>query len=133
MFKAFKFKLILIDEQERQKLKYILYGEMIVFDKCHLRSDKFLFNKNFLDDMCHLAPYAKNLVAKHDTEMTRYFSELRMAVDFLHFKVESPVKSIIHISTFFVRIMLGRTARSSTLLTSTLTYSLSILWFVNNR
>ena len=39
--------------------------------------------------MCHLAPFAKNTVAKHDTEMTRYFSELRMAVDFLHFKVES--------------------------------------------
>ena len=39
--------------------------------------------------MCHLAPYAQNLVAKHDTEMTRYFSELRMAVDFLHFKVEN--------------------------------------------
>ena len=41
------------------------------------------------DDMCHLAPYAHNMVAKgrHDTELTRYFSELKMAVDFLHFKV----------------------------------------------
>ena len=34
--------------------------------------------------MCHLAPYAKNMVdkEKHVTQMTRYFSELNMAVDF---------------------------------------------------
>ena len=40
--------------------------------------------------MCHLAPYAKNMVDKdkHVTQMTRYFSELNMAVDFLHFKVK---------------------------------------------
>ena len=40
--------------------------------------------------MCHLAPYAKNMVAKtgHETELTKYFSNLKMAVDFLHFKVE---------------------------------------------
>ena len=39
--------------------------------------------------MCHLAPYAKGMVEKnkHVTPMTRYFSELKMAVDFLHFKV----------------------------------------------
>ena len=40
-----------------------------------------------LDDMCHLAPYADNLVNKHDTDMTRYFAEMKKAVDFLHFKV----------------------------------------------
>ena len=37
--------------------------------------------------MCHLAPYAMNMVGKHDTELTRYFSEMNKAVDFLHFKV----------------------------------------------
>jgi len=38
--------------------------------------------------MCHLVPYAKNMVERtgHDTELTRYFSNLKMAVDFLHFK-----------------------------------------------
>ena len=47
------------------------------------------FSCTCLDDMCHLAPYAKNMVERtgHDTELTRYFSNLKMAVDFLHFKV----------------------------------------------
>ena len=89
LFIEFKYSMILIDEQERKKLKYILYGELIVVDKCHLRIFIFHFNKKISDDMCFLAPFGKNTVAKHDTEMTRYFSELRMAVDFLHFKVES--------------------------------------------
>ena len=41
-----------------------------------------------LDDRCHLAPYAvKYVVTKHNTELTRYFAERKMAVDFLHFKV----------------------------------------------
>ena len=84
--------------------------------------------------MCHLAPFAKNLVAKHDTEMTRYFSELRMAVDFLHFKVENnSKKSYSCVNVLFFRIMWGRTVKSSTPLTSTLTYSLLIQWFVNSR
>ena len=41
--------------------------------------------------MSHLAPYAKNMVDKdkHVTQMTKYFSELNMAVDFLHFKVKN--------------------------------------------
>ena len=43
----------------------------------------------FPDDICHLAPYAiNNVLAKHDTELTRYFAERKMAVDFLHFKVK---------------------------------------------
>ena len=51
----------------------------------------FCYASIFLDDMCHLAPYAKNMVDKdkHVTQMTRYFSELKMAVDFLHFKVKT--------------------------------------------
>ena len=37
--------------------------------------------------MCHLAPYAKNIMAKNKTELTEYFGGMKMAVDFLHFKV----------------------------------------------
>ena len=37
--------------------------------------------------MCHLAPYAKNIMAKNKTELTEYFGEMKMAVDFLNFKV----------------------------------------------
>ena len=40
-----------------------------------------------LDDMCHLAPYADNVLARHDTELTNYFADMKKAVDFLHFKV----------------------------------------------
>jgi len=36
--------------------------------------------------MCHLAPYAKNVVKKHKTEMTEFFDSRKLAVDFLHFK-----------------------------------------------
>ena len=45
--------------------------------------------------MCHLAPYAKNLVERHDTELTRYFGEMKMAVDFLHFKVQKKKHHLI--------------------------------------
>ena len=38
--------------------------------------------------MCHLAPYADNLVHKLDNNLTRYFSDMKKAVDFLHFKVK---------------------------------------------
>ena len=72
---------------------------------------KFHFNQNFLDDMCHLAPYAKNLVAKHDTQMTRYFSELRMAVDFLHFKVESQQWKIMFIIFIFCQNHVGKNCK----------------------
>ena len=37
LFIEFKYSMILIDEQESKKLKYILYGELIVVDKCHLK------------------------------------------------------------------------------------------------
>ena len=71
-----------LEKQEREKLKYLLYGSYLV---------KYYKNVNpvdiSVDDMCHLAPYAMNMVGKHDTELPRYFSEMNKAVDFLHFKV----------------------------------------------
>ena len=42
----------------------------------------------YSDDMCHLAPYAKNITSQHETELTKYFGDMKMAVDFLHFKVK---------------------------------------------
>ena len=37
--------------------------------------------------MCHLAPYGSNVVKKIKTEMTEFFNNRKLAVDFLHFKV----------------------------------------------
>lgn len=42
-----------------------------------------------LDDMCHLAPYGKNVLKKNKTELTEFFHSRKLAVDFLHFKVIS--------------------------------------------
>lgn len=41
------------------------------------------------DDMCHLAPYSRNVLKKkkNRTELTEFFSSRKLAVDFLHFKV----------------------------------------------
>ena len=47
--------------------------------------------------MCHRAPYAKNVVKKHKTEMTEFFDSRKLAVDFLHFKVSSNSKIENHI------------------------------------
>ena len=37
--------------------------------------------------MCHLAPYAHNVLKKKKTELTEFFTTRKLAVDFLHFKV----------------------------------------------
>lgn len=70
-----------LEKREREKLKYLLYGKINLRNICNLT------HHISVDDMCHLAPYAVNMVGRHDTELTRYFSEMNKAVDFLHFKV----------------------------------------------
>ena len=37
--------------------------------------------------MCHLAPYSKNILKKCKNELTEFFASRKLAVDFLHFKV----------------------------------------------
>lgn len=53
-----------LEHDDRENIKFILY-----------------------DDMCHLAPYANNVLKKNKTELTEFFSSRKLAVDFLHFKV----------------------------------------------
>ena len=70
-----------LEKEDREKIEYILYGKI----KCNY----FLKYPCASDDMCHLAPYAKNVVKRHKTEMTEFFDSRKLAVDFLHFKVGS--------------------------------------------
>ena len=44
----------------------------------------FYFDFFYSDDACHLGPYVKNVLEKHDTELTRYFTDRKLEVDFLH-------------------------------------------------
>ena len=85
------------------------------------------------DDMCHLAPYAKNLASKHETDLTKYFGDMKMAVDFLHFKVKSWDVYLDFVWIKFFRIMWGKTVRSFTTPTSMMSLSLLIPWFASNR
>ena len=54
----------------------------------------------FTDDMCHLAPYAK----KKRTELTKFFTTRKLAVDFLHFKVGEEIKMFLNITIYSFRI-----------------------------
>ena len=87
----------------------------------------------YSDDMCHLAPYAKNITSKHETELTKYFGDMKMAVDFLHFKVKrgNISKYVVFFKLF--RIMLGKTVRSFITPTSMMNLSPWIPSCVNNR
>ena len=60
-----------LDEEDRDRIKYILY-----------------------DDMCHLAPYAHNVLKKRRTQLTEFFTTRKLAVDFLHFKVGKEIRLI---------------------------------------
>jgi hypothetical protein len=70
-----------LDKADRDKIEYILYGEYIILIILF-----FEYNLE-LDDMCHLAPYGKNVLKKNKTELTEFFHSRKLAVDFLHFKV----------------------------------------------
>ena len=70
-----------LDKADRDKIEYILYGEYIILIIFFLE-----YNLE-LDDMCHLAPYGKNVLKKNKTELTEFFHSRKLAVDFLHFKV----------------------------------------------
>ena len=70
-----------LDKTDRDKIEYILYG------KIPLMVILFLKSIPALDDMCHLAPYGKNVLKKNKTELTEFFNSRKLAVDFLHFKV----------------------------------------------
>ena len=113
-------------KDDRERIEYILYGKMSSF---------YLYVNPFTsDDICHLAPYAKNVVKKHKTEMTEFFDSRKLAVDFLHFKVSS-------ISAFFwnknhvlfCRIMLEQIVGSITTLGSMKICCPSIQSVVNSR
>ena len=101
-----------MEGKEREKLKYLLYG---ILGKSKNYST-ILF---YVDDACHLGPYVNKVLEKHDTELTRYFADRKLAVDFLHFKVRLRVG----FGNYLCQILLFRTtweriARNCTTLTS---------------
>ena len=54
--------------------------------------------------MCHLAPYAHNVLKKKRTELTEFFTSRKLAVDFLHFKVGEEIKMFLNITIYSFRI-----------------------------
>ena len=59
---------------------------------------------NYIDDMCHLGPYGKNVLKKNKTELTEFFHSRKLAVDFLHFKVNSFIFLFCWSQYFFIML-----------------------------
>ena len=52
--------------------------------------------------MCHLAPYGKNVLKKNKTELTEFFHSRKLAVDFLHFKVDNIIDNFFSLKIFIL-------------------------------